>query len=39
MAVALGWRGEAEVVDERRADAASARSWGEGCMMVDVFGC
>ena len=34
----LGLRGEAEVVEERRAAAASARSLGEECMVVDVFG-
>ena len=35
--VGLGLRGEAEVVEERRAAAASARSLGEECMVVDVF--
>lgn len=37
--VALVWRGEAEVVDERIAAAASARSLEEDCMTVDVFVC
>ena len=36
--VGLGLRGEAEVVEERRAATASARSLGEECMVVDVFG-
>ena len=36
--VGLGLRGEAEVVEERRVAAASARSLGEECMVVDVFG-